>query len=394
MENYGVKIDKKYLENLSSEFLKQIKILENKIFKISKKEFKIGSPKQLGEILFDELNLKGGKKTKMGNYSTDSNVLEELVSDNQIIAKHVLDWRELSKLKSTYTDSLVGQISSNTSRVHTSYGLASTITGRLSSNDPNLQNIPIRTENGKKIRNAFITENKNKLISFDYSQIELRLIGDLSGDKNLISSFKNGEDIHSSTALQIFDIKEKEINADYRRKAKVINFGIIYGISPYGLAKQLSISNSEGKQYIEDYFKRFPKIKEYMKETISFCKKNQYVETIFGRKCFIRGINDKNFAIRGFSERQSINAPLQGTASDIIKLAMIKIHEEIEKEIIKAKMLLQVHDELVFEIEDKEIKNAISRIQFIMENIHTIYKEFQVPLIVDYSIGDNWGESY
>ena len=394
MENYGVKIDKKYLENLSSEFSKQIKILEIKIFKISKKEFKIGSPKQLGEILFDELGLKGGKKTKMGNYSTDSNVLEELASNNEIIANYVLDWRELSKLKSTYADALVGQISPNTSRVHTSYGSASTITGRLSSNDPNLQNIPIRTENGKKIRNAFITENKNKLISFDYSQIELRLIAELSGDKNLISSFKNGEDIHSSTALQIFDIKEKEINADYRRKAKVINFGIIYGISPYGLAKQLSISNSEGKQYIEDYFKRFPKIKEYMKETISFCKKNQYVETIFGRKCFIRGINDKNFAIRGFSERQSINAPLQGTASDIIKLAMIKIHEEIEKETIKAKMLLQVHDELVFEIEDKEIKNAISRIQFIMENIHTIYKEFQVPLIVDYSIGDNWGESH
>ena len=394
MENYGVKIDKKYLENLSSEFSKQIKILENKIFKISKKEFKIGSPKQLGEILFDELGLKGGKKTKMGNYSTDSNVLEELKSDNEIIAKHVLDWRELSKLKSTYTDALVGQISSNTSRVHTSYGSASTITGRLSSNDPNLQNIPIRTENGKKIRNAFITENKNKLISFDYSQIELRLIAELSGDKNLISSFKNGEDIHSSTALQIFDIKEKEINADYRRKAKVINFGIIYGISPYGLAKQLSISNSEGKQYIEDYFKRFPKIKEYMKETISFCKKNQYVKTIFGRKCFIRGINDKNFAIRGFSERQSINAPLQGTASDIIKLAMIKIHEEIEKKTIKAKMLLQVHDELVFEIEDKETKKAIPRIKSIMENTHMIYKEFQVPLIVDYSIGDNWGESH
>ena len=210
----------------------------------------------------------------------------------------------------------------------------------------------------------------------------------------MISSFKNGEDIHSSTALQIFDIKEKEINADYRRKAKVINFGIIYGISPYGLAKQLSISNSEGKQYIEDYFKRFPKIKEYMKETISFCRKNQYVETIFGRKCFIRGINDKNFAIRGFSERQSINAPLQGTASDIIKLAMIKIHEEIENGKVKAKMLLQVHDELVFEIEDKETKKAIPLIKSIMENTHMIYKTFQVPLIVDYSIGDNWGESY
>ena len=392
MENHGVKIDKKYLENLSSEFSKQTQVLEEQIFRITKKEFNIGSPKQLGEILFDEMGLQGSKKTKMGNYSTDSNILEELASNNEEIARYVLDWRELSKLKSTYTDALVEQISPNTTRVHTSYAPAATITGRLSSNDPNLQNIPIRTENGKKIRHAFIPESDHKLMSFDYSQIELRLVAEISGDTNLIESFKNGEDIHSSTALQIFGIKEKDINADYRRKAKVINFGIIYGISPYGLAKQLSISNTEGKQFIEDYFKRFPKIKEYMEVQISFCRENQYVETMFGRKCFIRGINDKNFAIRGFSERQSINAPIQGTAADIIKLAMIKIHKEIERRAIKAKMLLQVHDELVFEIEDKEVKKAIPQIKSIMETTHAIYRNFQVPLVVDYGMGDNWGE--
>ena len=264
----------------------------------------------------------------------------------------------------------------------------------MSSNNPNLQNIPIRTENGKKIRNAFIPEKNNKLVSLDYSQIELRLAAEISGDNNLIEAFNNGEDIHSSTAVKIFGIKEKDINNEYRRKAKAINFGIIYGISPYGLAKQLSISNNEGKQYIESYFNRFPKIKEYMDKQINFCRDNQYVETMFGRKCFIRGINDKNFAMRGFSERQSINAPIQGTAADIIKLAMIKIQKEIESQTIKAKMLLQVHDELVFEIEDKEKEENISHIKYIMENTHTIYKDFQVSLVVDYGVGNNWGESH
>jgi len=272
--------------------------------------------------------------------------------------------------------------------------LASTITGRLSSNDPNLQNIPIRTENGRKIRNAFVPEKNNNIVSFDYSQIELRLAAEISKDQNLINEFKKGEDIHTSTAAKIFGLNEKDVNSDHRRKAKAINFGIIYGISPYGLAKQLSITNTEGKKYIDAYFKRFPKIKEYMNNQMIYCRKNQYVQTIFGRKCFIRGINDKNFALRGFSERQSINAPIQGSAADIIKLAMIKIHNEIEQKKFQAKMLLQVHDELIFEIDKNETKKTISKIKSIMETAHLEYKEFTVPLIVEYGIGNNWGESH
>ena len=394
MEKQGVKIDKKYLKNLSYEFSKQIDVLEEKIFNITKKKFNIGSPKQLGEILFLEMGLKGGKKTKTGNYSTDSYILEGLAFKGEKIASCVLAWRELSKLRSTYTDALIEQIDSNTGRVHTSYAQASTITGRLSSTDPNLQNIPIRTENGKKIRYAFITKNNNKLVSFDYSQIELRLAAEISQDANLIKAFQKGEDIHSATAARIFDINEKNINADYRRKAKAINFGIIYGISHYGLAKQLSISNVEGKKYIEDYFYRYPKIKEYMEAQINFCRSHRYVETMFGRKCFIKGINDKNFTMRSFSERQSINAPIQGTAADIIKLAMIKIDENIKNQSIQAKMLLQVHDELLFEINNKDIKKEISQIKFIMENTHKIYHNFRVPLVVDYGIGNNWGECH
>ena len=393
MENNGIKIDKKYLNHLSIEFSKQIENLEKKIFKITKEEFNIGSPKQLGEILFEKLKITGSKKTKTGTYSTDSSILENLSFNGVKVAKYVLEWRELSKLKSTYADALVDQISSITQRVHTSYASASTITGRLSSNDPNLQNIPIRTNNGKKIRNAFIAEKNYKLVSCDYSQIELRLAAEISNDKNLINAFKNNEDIHSSTASKIFGIEEKNVKEEDRRKAKAINFGIIYGISPYGLAKQLDITNSEGKQYIDSYFKRFPNIKEYMNEQIKFCKKNNYVQTMFGRKCFIVGINDKNFSVRGFSERQSINAPIQGTAADIIKLAMINIHKEIQEKKLKAKMLLQVHDELVFEIRDNEIKESIKQIKKIMEKSHEEYKTFRVPLVVDFKIGDNWGES-
>lgn len=394
MEDYGVKINQKYLKQLSDEFYKQIQILEKKIFLIAKKEFNIGSPKQLGEILFLEMGIKGGKKTKTGTYSTDSSILEELSSQGIKIAKLVLEWRGLSKLKSTYTDALVEQMSPKTGCVHTSYGLASTVTGRLSSNNPNLQNIPIRTENGKKIRKAFITQKSNKLVCFDYSQIELRLAAEISGDENLIESFIKGEDIHSLTAAQIFNINEKDVDENLRRQAKAINFGIIYGISPYGLAKQLSITNSEAKKYIEDYFKRFPKIRKYMENQINFCRENKYVETVFGRKCFVRGIDDKNFSVRGFAERQSINAPIQGTAADIIKIAMKKIYDDIETQNPKLKMLLQVHDELVFEIEKNEIEKIAPHIKNIMENAHKIYKDFKVPLLVDFGIGDNWGESH
>ena len=392
MEELGVKVNQKYLGRLSKDFLNEAQKIEKQIYKITNKEFNIGSPKQLGEILFLDMKIQGGKKTKTGTYSTDSGILEDLALQGYEIARLVLDWRELTKLRSTYTDALQDQIDEKTKRVHTSYALATTLTGRLSSNNPNLQNIPIRTENGKQIRHAFIPEKGHKIVSFDYSQIELRLAAEISKDINFINSFVEGEDIHSSTAKEIFRITDKDLNSEHRRKAKAINFGILYGISPYGLAKQLSISNSEAKQYIENYFKRFPKIRDYMDFQINHAKTNNYVETMFGRRCNIKGINDKNFAVRGFAERQSINAPIQGTAADIIKLSMIEIHKDIKEKKINAKMILQVHDELVFEIAEDEIKESIPLLKNIMETTHLNHKDFIVPLTVDHGIGNDWGE--
>ena len=394
MEELGIKVNRVYLKKLSEEFFNNAKRIEKQIIEIAGKEFNIGSPKQLGEILFLEMKIKGGKKTKSGTYSTDSGILEELSLQGYKIARLVLEWREVSKLRSTYTDALQDQIDSKTKRVHTSYSIATTLTGRLSSNDPNLQNIPIRTEKGRQIRNAFIAEKKYKIVSFDYSQIELRLAAEISKDKNFINAFVNEQDIHSSTAKEIFNLTDKQLVSDHRRKAKTINFGILYGISPYGLAKQLSISNLEAKTYIENYFSRYPKIKNYMDYQINFAKTNNYVETIFGRKCNIKGINDKNFAVRGFAERQSINAPIQGTAADIIKLSMIEIHKYIIQNKIDVKMLLQVHDELVFEIKENLVEESVNIIKKVMETNHLKYKDFTVPLTVDYGIGNNWGHSH
>ncbi len=394
MEELGIKVNQQYLNDLSNQFNKEAKKIEKQIYKITGKEFNIGSPKQLGEIIFVEMKIKGGKKTKTGTYSTDSGILEDLSSEGHKIAKLVLEWREVSKLRSTYTDALQEQIDLKTKRVHTSYATATTLTGRLSSNDPNLQNIPIRTDKGKKIRHAFIAEKKYKLVSFDYSQIELRLAAEISKDENFIAAFINGEDIHASTAKEIFNLHNEEPTSEHRRKAKAINFGILYGISPYGLAKQLSVTNSEAKNYIENYFKRFPRIKDYMDFQINHAKTNNFVETIFGRKCNIKGINDKNFAVRGFAERQSINAPIQGTAADIIKLSMIEIYNFIIQNNIEARMLLQVHDELVFEIKENQTEESIKVIKDIMEKTHLQYKDFTVPLTVDYGIGNTWGESH
>ncbi|MFL2509755.1 MAG: DNA polymerase I [Alphaproteobacteria bacterium] len=394
MEEIGIKVDSKYLQKLSKEFLNESNKIEKLIFKITGKEFNIGSPKQLGEILFLEMKIKGGKKTKTGTYSTDSGILADLSSQGHEIAKLVLEWREVTKLRSTYTDSLQEQIDTDTKRVHTSYSTATTLTGRLSSNDPNLQNIPIRTDKGKQIRHAFIAEEKNKLISFDYSQIELRLAAEISRDENFIKSFINNEDIHSSTAKEIFNLSDTKPSPEHRRKAKAINFGILYGISPYGLAKQLKITNSEAKLYIENYFRKYPKIKEYMNYQIQFAKSSNFVSTIFGRRCNIKGINDKNFNVRGFAERQAINAPIQGTAADIIKLAMIEIHNNIISNQINAKMLLQVHDELIFEVNKNEINEVSEKIKIIMESSHLKYNDFKVPLIVDYGFGNTWGESH
>jgi len=394
IEKNGIKVNTKYLNQLSYEFQKDSLVLEKKIYKFAGKNFNIGSPKQLGEILFIDLNIQGGKKTKSGTFSTDSSTLSNLSDQGYEIASLILDWRELTKLKSTYTDALQNQATKNNSRVHTSYGVANTLTGRLSSNDPNLQNIPIRTNNGRKIRKAFICDPNKILMSFDYSQIELRLAAEISGDTNFIKAFKNNEDIHSSTASQIFNVKTEKLDAEMRRKAKAINFGILYGISPYGLAKQLSVTNSEAKNYIEDYFNKYPKIKKYMDDQIQFAKTNLYVETIFGRRCNIKSINDKNFSIRGFAERQAINAPIQGTAADVIKLAMIELNKLITANDLNAKILLQVHDELIFEIDEGNKEISIDKIKSVMENVHLNYKNFEVPLLVDYGFGNNWGDAH
>jgi len=394
IEKNGIKVNTKYLNQLSKEFQKDSLVLEKKIYKFAGKNFNIGSPKQLGEILFVDLNIQGGKKTKSGTFSTDSSTLSNLSDQGYEIASLILDWRELTKLKSTYTDALQNQATKNNSRVHTSYGVANTLTGRLSSNDPNLQNIPIRTNNGRKIRKAFICDPNKILMSFDYSQIELRLAAQISGDTNFIKAFKNNEDIHSSTASQIFNVRTEKLDSEMRRKAKAINFGILYGISPYGLAKQLSVTNSEAKNYIEDYFNKYPKIKKYMDDQIQFAKTNLYVETMFGRRCNIKSINDKNFSVRGFAERQAINAPIQGTAADIIKLAMIELNKLITADDLDAKILLQVHDELIFEIDEANKESSIEIIKSVMENVHLNFKNFEVPLLVDYGFGNNWGDAH
>ena len=394
IEKNGIKVDTKYLNQLSKEFERESLVLEKKIFNLAGKNFNIGSPKQLGEILFIDLSIQGGKKTKTGTFSTDSSTLSNLSDQGYEIASLILEWRELTKLKSTYTDALQNQATINKSRVHTSYGIANTLTGRLSSNDPNLQNIPIRTSNGRKIRKAFICNTNKILMSFDYSQIELRLAAEISGDNNFIEAFNNNEDIHSSTASQIFGISTAKLDSEMRRKAKAINFGILYGISPYGLAKQIGVTNSEAKIYIENYFNKYPKIKKYMDDQIEFAKTNFYVETIFGRRCNIKNINDKNFAVRGFAERQAINAPIQGTAADIIKLAMIELNKMIINDELKIKILLQVHDELIFEIIGSKKDTTIEKIKYVMENTHLEFKNFKVPLIVDYGVGNNWGDAH
>ena len=394
IEKNGIKVNTKYLNQLSEEFQKDSLVLEKKIYKFAGKNFNIGSPKQLGEILFVDLSIQGGKKTKSGTFSTDSSTLSNLSDQGYEIASLILDWRELTKLKSTYTDALQNQATKNNSRVHTSYGVANTLTGRLSSNDPNLQNIPIRTNNGRKIRKAFICDPNKILMSFDYSQIELRLAAEISGDTNFIKAFKNNEDIHSSTASQIFNVRTEKLDSEMRRKAKAINFGILYGISPYGLAKQLSVTNSEAKNYIEDYFNKYPKIKKYMDDQIQFAKTNLYVETMFGRRCNIKSINDKNFSVRGFAERQAINAPIQGTAADVIKLAMIELNKLITADDLDAKILLQVHDELIFEIDEANKESSIEIIKGVMENVHLNFKNFEVPLLVDYGFGNNWGDAH
>ena len=393
MEIEGIKIDSKFLKVLSSKFQKKIQKIQSDVFKISKKEFNIASPKQLGEIIYNDLKIANLKKTKKGSFATSASVLEDLAFKGHKFPQLVLDWRQLSKLKNTYSETLPEHINPKTKRVHTSFLLAATSTGRLASSDPNLQNIPIKSEDGKDIRKAFIAEKDHSLISADYNQIEMRILADLADVKELKKAFKNNEDIHSLTASQIFNVDIKKVNQDQRRKAKAINFGIIYGISQYGLAKQINVSNFEAEEFLNSYFAKFPEIKDYMDKTIKFCRKSGYVNNIFGRRSHFININDKNYNVRNFQERAAINAPIQGSASEIMRLAMIRLSKKLdERKFEKTKMLLQIHDELIFETPKDQAKR-ISKI--IIDEMSGVTKSdqhsFSIPLTVDINIGDNWG---
>ena len=393
MEIEGIKVDNKFLKVLSEKFEKKINKIEKEVFKISKKEFNIASPKQLGEIIYNELKIAALKKTKKGSFATNAGVLEDLAFKGHKFPQLVLDWRQVSKLKNTYSDALPEHINPSTKRVHTSFLLAATTTGRLASSDPNLQNIPIKSEDGKDIRKAFISEKGFTLISADYNQIEMRILADLADVKELKKAFKNNEDIHTLTASQVFNIDIKKVDQDMRRKAKAINFGIIYGISQYGLAKQINVSNHEANEFLEAYFAKFPEIKVYMNDTIKFCRKSGYVNNVFGRRSHFNGINDKNFNVRNFQERAAINAPIQGSASEIMRLAMIRIDQKFkEMKNNKSKILLQIHDELIFEVPEKEAKNITKIIKEEMTSVtNSDLHAFSIPLTVDINTGDNWG---
>jgi len=396
LEFNGIKVDDIYLKKLSKNFEEKLKKIEKEIYSIAGKEFNIGSPKQLGEIIYNELKITKLKKTKKGSLATGANILEDLALAGHKFPNLVLEWRQISKLKNTYSDALQDHISKKTKRVHTSFLLAATNTGRLASSDPNLQNIPIKSEEGKEIRKAFIADKKNVLISADYNQIEMRILADIADVKELKKAFKNNEDIHSLTASQVFNVPINKVNEDLRRKAKTINFGIIYGITQYGLAKQISVSNQEALDFINSYFKKFPQIKDYMNSTINTCRKQGYVSNIFGRRIHLRGINDKNFSIRSFQERAAINAPIQGSAADIIRLAMIKINQLIEQDKkLQTKMLLQIHDELIFECSEKDEEYVKKTIKEAMISISkSEHHMFSIPLEVNVNSGNNWGEAH
>ena len=394
MEGRGIKVDRAELARLSKDFAERIEDFEVEIHRLAGRDFKVGSPKQLGEILFDEMGLPGGKKGKSGAYATGAQILEDLAAQGHDLPARVIDWRQLSKLKSTYSDALVEQINPDTGRVHTSYAMAGAATGRLSSTDPNLQNIPIRTEEGRKIRRAFVAEPGHTLMSADYSQIELRLLAHVAEIETLAEAFRGGADIHALTASQVFGIPAEGMDPLMRRRAKAINFGIIYGISAFGLARQLSIPRGDAKAYIDAYFERYPGIRAYMDETTAFARAHGYVETIFGRRCHLGGINDRNPAKRGFAERQAINAPLQGSAADIVKRAMIRMQPALDEAKLSARMLLQVHDELVFEVPENEIEETGAVVKRVMETATYPALELGVPLTVDVGTGENWDQAH
>jgi len=390
MEGAGIKVERAALARLSEDFAQRIAALEEEIHRLAGQPFSIGSPKQLGEILFDEMSLGGGKKGKSGAYGTGADVLDGLVAQGHDFPARVLDWRQLSKLKSTYTDALLEHINPDTGRVHTSYSMTGASTGRLSSNDPNLQNIPVRTEEGRNIRRAFVAEKGHLLLSADYSQIELRILAHIAGVDTLKQAFQEDVDIHALTASQVFGVPLEGMDPMVRRSAKAINFGIIYGISPFGLARQLGVAQGEAKAYIEAYFERYPGIKDYMERTKKEAHEAGYVTTLFGRRCHLPGINEKNPAHRGFSERAAINAPIQGTAADIIKRAMIVMEEALTDAGLKVRMLLQVHDELIFEVPNDEIEATAEVVQRVMSGA----AHLDVPLTVDTGSADNWAEAH
>jgi DNA polymerase-1 len=390
MERRGIRVDATELKRLSADFAERLLSLEAEIHELAGRPFNIGSPKQLGEILFDEMGIQGGKKTKTGAYQTGADVLEGLVHQGHDLPAKILEWRKLAKLKSTYTDALIKDINPDTGRVHTSYNQAVASTGRLASSDPNLQNIPIRTEEGRKIRRAFIAKSGHQLLSADYSQIELRLLAHVAEIDALKTAFHEGQDIHAITANQVFGEPIEGMDPMTRRRAKAINFGIIYGISAFGLARQLGIGNGEAADYIEAYFKSYPGIRKYMDETKEEARKFGFVMTPFGRKCHVRGINEKNPNMRGMAERAAINAPIQGGAADIIKRAMIAMPGALQNAGLASTMLLQVHDELIFEVPEDEIDATQAVVKKTMESAATL----DVPLVVDMGVANNWDDAH
>jgi len=394
MEERGIAVDRQILSRLSGELAQKAAELEAEIHEMAGEKFNVGSPKQLGEILFGKMSLAGGSKTKSGQWSTSAQVLEDLAAEGHELPRRIVDWRQMTKLKSTYTDALPGYINEKTKRVHTSFSMAATTTGRLSSSEPNLQNIPIRTAEGRKIRTAFIAEPGNLLISADYSQIELRVLAHVADIPQLTQAFADGVDIHAMTASEMFEVPIKDMPAEVRRRAKAINFGIIYGISAFGLANQLGIGRSEASDYIKKYFERFPGIRDYMEDAKTQAREKGYVETIFGRRAHYPEIKASNPQVRAFNERAAINAPIQGSAADVIRRAMIRMESELEIANVEAQMLLQVHDELIFECAEDVAEKAIPVIVRVMENAAMPAVSMKVPLKVEAHAALNWDEAH
>ncbi|MGL4581465.1 MAG: DNA polymerase I, partial [Flavobacterium sp.] len=392
METEGIRLDTDYLKTLSETLNVDIKLLEERIFLEAGEIFNLASPKQLGDILFEKLKIGGAKpkKTKTGQYATGEEILSELAPKYEIV-RDILDWRQMVKLQNTYVDALPDQVNIKTNRVHTEYMQAVAATGRLSSNNPNLQNIPIRTERGRQVRKAFVARDENYvLLAADYSQIELRIIAALSQEPNMMESFQRGEDIHRSTAAKVFNVPIEEVTKEQRSHAKTVNFGIIYGVSAFGLSNQTNLSRAESKELIDAYYETYPKLKSYIASQVDFARENGYVQTILGRRRYLKDIHSHNAVVKGAAERNAVNAPIQGSAADIIKIAMININKRLKAENWKSKMLLQVHDELVFDAHKEELEALKTMVKTEMENAYKL----DVPLIVDLGTGDNWLEAH